>query len=67
VLVEFSLIVGVFLVALGLTEGVALELHHTLGWSIFLAKAVAVVAVFFWNYCARRYFIYRPRSVPRAS
>jgi putative flippase GtrA len=56
---EFTLVVVIQIIGLGLTEGITLYCHHTFGWHLLVTKTVAVVAVFFWNYLARRWFVYR--------
>lgn len=32
--------------------------YSQVGWSLLVAKCTAVVIVFFWNFLARRYFLY---------
>ena len=61
--VEFTLVFIVALIAWGLTEGIVLALHTgSPRMKTFPAKVVATVIVFFWNYLARRYLIYRDRA-----
>ena len=57
--IEFVLVAAVAAVGLGLTEWITLALSKHQHWHLLLAKTVAVVIVFFWNFFARRLLIYR--------
>lgn len=56
--VEFGLFALVGVIGLGLNAAIMAGLHTGLGSHYLLAKAVATVVVFFWNFLARRQFIY---------
>ncbi len=62
---EFALVFSIAMIGLGLTELIALSLirhfHLQTLPQIYLAKAAAIVVVFFWNFLARRFFIYHHR------
>lgn len=61
---EFLLVAIVAGIGLGLTVLITLVLKDNYGWPVLLAKTAAIVIVFFWNFLARRYLIYRhPRPL----
>jgi putative flippase GtrA len=62
-LVEFGLVAVIAGTGLLLTEVVTLSLNSSLGGRLLVAKTIAVVAVFFWNFLARRAFVYRASTV----
>lgn len=57
--VEFLLVAAVAAIGLGLTDLITIALNERAGLGMFIAKTVAVLIVFFWNFLARRYLIYR--------
>ncbi len=60
--IEFVLVAIVAVVGLGLTLWITLTIshyEHWQDWHVLIAKTVAIVIVFFWNYFARRLLIYR--------
>jgi putative flippase GtrA len=64
---EFALVLAVQGVGLALTEALTVGLsQHGPHWSVLLAKTVAVVLVFFWNYLGRRLLVYPARRGPSA-
>lgn len=56
--VEFALFVLVGVIGLALNAAIMAGLHEGLGVHYLLAKAVSTAIVFFWNFLARRQFIY---------
>jgi putative flippase GtrA len=64
-LLEFTLVAIIAGTGLLLTEVVTLSLSRSLGGRLLLAKTIAVVSVFFWNYVARRVFVYRAWTARR--
>ncbi|HEX2950654.1 MAG TPA: GtrA family protein [Armatimonadota bacterium] len=57
--VEFLLVVFIGLIGLGLTEGIVYWGMSYFNLPIFLAKTLAVLLVFGWNFQARRRWVYR--------
>ena len=53
-------VIGV--IGLGLTEGIVYLCTVILGFYVMLSKLVATVLVFFWNFFARRIFLYRSKE-----
>jgi putative flippase GtrA len=64
-LLEFTLVAIIAGTGLLLTEVVTLSLNSTFGGRLLVAKTIAVVGVFFWNFVARRVFVYRPGAIDR--
>lgn len=58
---ELSAFLLISLVALLLTEGTIALLHGALGLPLMLGKLIAGVLTFLWNFCARRYGLYRKK------
>ncbi len=52
-------IIGI--IGLFLTMGFIFFFHEVLHFSLFIAKILSLV-VFFWNYGARKYFIFEPKE-----
>lgn len=59
---EFSLVVFIGLVGLGLNEAVVFLGVAWLHRSVLLSKTAAVGLGFVWNFCARHWWVYRSRS-----
>jgi len=59
---EISLVFLVSGVGLVMNQAALAALIEGTGWDPLLAKIGATSAVFFWNYGARRHFIFKPRS-----
>ncbi len=57
--IEYA-IIGV--IGLGLTELIVYLCTDLLGFYVMLSKVVATVLVFFWNFLARRFILYRKRA-----
>lgn len=56
---EFASYAVIGLVGVGLTEFILYVGIEGFGAAVLMAKAVALLIVFFWNFLARRYLIYR--------
>lgn len=56
---EFASVFVVGLVAWGLTELITVYLYAHAHWPLLFAKTAAIGIVFFWNFLARRRFIYK--------
>jgi putative flippase GtrA len=57
---EISLVFIISLVGLGLNQLVLYIGIGTLGWEMLFVKVCATGSVFFWNFGARSYFIFKP-------
>ncbi len=58
---EISLVFLASGVGLVTNQAVLAALIDRVGWDPILAKIGATAAVFFWNYGARRHYIFKPR------
>ena len=59
---EVMLVFVVSAIALAVNQGVLWVLIENWSWNLIIAKIFATGVVFFWNYAARRNFIFNPVS-----
>jgi putative flippase GtrA len=63
-LVEFALFVLVGVVGLGLNEALLWALTERVGIYYLVSKVIAACLIFFWNFGARKYLLFRAPRYP---
>jgi putative flippase GtrA len=60
---QLSAFIGVSMIGLLLNSGFIYILNERLMFNFYLSKAVAIVLVFFWNFSANYFFVFRANKL----